>query len=78
MNKEEAIAALADGKRIVHKTFTELQWIHSFKESKTHYMWQDGSVVQATEFWKYRKGKEWGDGWSIQEPNIGGFGAHKF
>jgi hypothetical protein len=59
MNKEEAIAALADGKRLVHKLFGEIGWIHSYKESKTHYMWQDGSVVQATKFWGYREGEEW-------------------
>jgi len=65
MTKSEAIAALANGKKITHLYFTPDEWVQQTVEGR--YRFEDANICSPAEFWAYRKGGAWENGWSIWE-----------
>lgn len=66
MLKQDALLALAEGKRITHTSFTDEEYV---KQHTTHlYMFEDGVVTTVKEFWYIRTELPWADGWSIYTP----------
>lgn len=61
MTREEAIAALDDGKTLTHKYFTSSEWVRG---AGCMYEFEDGVMCSPSEFWAYRRDDGFNDGWS--------------
>lgn len=68
MTKQEAIQLMQEGKKLTHFLFTDEEWITMPDPFiiKT----EDGYIRRSDEFWKYRKGDNWEEGWKIYEEDI--------
>lgn len=62
MNKQEAIKALDMGKTLKHQSFTSSEWVRGIGLGE--YEFEDGVKCSASEFWAYRKGDWFNEGWS--------------
>jgi hypothetical protein len=62
MTKEEAIKAMAEGKKLTHDSFTRDEWI---AESSVGYKFEDGCQCSIFEFWQMRVSPAWDSDWSI-------------
>ena len=60
MNREEAIEALENGKKLTHQHFTKNEWV---KISAEMYQFEDGCRCEPELFWKGRTGGTWESGW---------------
>jgi hypothetical protein len=71
MTKEEAIQAMKKGKRITHRYFTPNEWMTSSKNGR-EIRFEGGEKMFSGEFWHFRQGKEWEDGYSLHssEQNV--------
>ena len=69
MNKQEAILAMKEGKRVRHKNFSSNEWMMQLPNGD--YQLEDGVVVDAhcvqEDFWKYRQDESWSTDWEIVE-----------
>ena len=68
MNKQEAIQAMQQGKRVTHRDFDPNEWM-SMKDGMM--VLEDGVIHGVTctpeEFWKYRTDSRWDDGYELFE-----------
>jgi hypothetical protein len=62
MNKEQAIEAMQEGKKVTHEYFTSNEFM-TMKGNKI--VFEDGYAVRPLEFWSTRTAKNWDDGYSI-------------
>ena len=65
MTKDEAIAAMLQGKKITHALFIDGEWVRMLDKVQNIYIFEDGTKVAADFFWKYRSHELWQDGWEI-------------
>ncbi len=63
MNKREAIYHMKLGKRVTHEKFSEEEWMSATVGER--YVFENGKVANAEDFWKYRDTSDWNKGWSI-------------
>lgn len=63
MTKQEAIDAMKQGKKVTHKNFTKNEWM-TMEGWKM--IFEDGNVCHSEEFWRWRTGVVWLDGYSIK------------
>lgn len=64
LNKQEAIEAMKQGKKVRHYYFGNHEWM-TMKEYMIYF--EDGVRVTAHEFWQDRIGEGWETGYSIVE-----------
>jgi len=62
MTKEEAIKAMAEGKKLTHTNFTSNEWV---TEGSLGYEFEDGCRCDQIDFWQWRDDSNWDNGWSI-------------
>lgn len=62
MTKEEAIAAMQEGKKVTHQYFSSDEWM-AMREDQI--VLEDGVVCSPDEFWLYRQDPEWDDGYEL-------------
>lgn len=68
MNKQEAIEAMLEGKKLTHRYFTNEEWI-SMKDEDTM-IDENGYTWHPDIFWKDREsGDMWDTGWSLYKQN---------
>lgn len=62
MNKEQALQAMREGKKVTHTYFEEHEWmtIVGYKIQL-----EDNVVISIEEFFKYRDTEDWNEGYSI-------------
>jgi hypothetical protein len=65
MTKAEAIKALEEGKTITHEYFTNDEFIKRLDAN--YYEDENGYHLLKSEFWSYRLGEAFNNGWSIVE-----------
>lgn len=71
MNRQEAINALREGKKITHTYFDKheyffMECINPIRNPfKVQYVFEDGVTQSEKEFWDLRKDSFWDDGWEI-------------
>lgn len=67
MNKQEAILAMKEGKKIRYKNFSSDERISQLPNGD--YLLEDGVIPGVTctpeEFWKYRTDPRWDDGYEL-------------
>lgn len=63
MTKQEAIAAMLEGKKITHYYFSKDEFIY-LKNGKIH---DEKGYNIDSEFWMWRHSKDWQTDWSIYE-----------
>lgn len=67
MTKQEAIQAMAAGKKVRHKNFSRDEFV---SWPGDQYLFEDGVRCDPEEFWAHRKGPDWENGWELfTEPN---------
>jgi len=64
MTKDEANKAMDEGLRVTHKYFCEHEWV---ERRRFMFAFEDGIQCTPREFWRFRNGTGWDDGWSIVE-----------
>jgi hypothetical protein len=64
MTKEEAIAAMRQGKRVTHHWFTSDEWMTI---DRGEILLEDGVRCDYYEFWNSRFQEGWKDGYSLFE-----------
>lgn len=62
MTKEEAIKAMQTH-RVRHRFFSKEGWVTQCTNGKL--CLEDGVMCDPEEFWRYRQGSVWDDGWEI-------------
>lgn len=62
MTKAEAIQAMQEGKKVTHLYFSPDEWM-TMREGEI--VLEDGVVCPQGDFWFYRWGPEWNDGYEI-------------
>jgi hypothetical protein len=62
MKKSEAIEAMKNGKKVTHELFTKDEWMTM---DKGLIVLEDGVKRPSSEFWKYRDGDAWVNGYSL-------------
>lgn len=62
LNKDDALQALEEGKRLTHQMFTSDEWM---EQCGLVYVFEDGTQCDIEEFWSYRTAPVWLCGWSI-------------
>lgn len=62
MTKEEAIQAMREGKKVTHQFFSPDEWM-TMREGQI--VLEDGVVCSPGDFWIYRRGSEWDDGYEL-------------
>lgn len=62
MTKQEAIAAMQEGKKVRHYNFSIEEWMTMEGDD---IKLEDNVVCDAMEFWRWRSGPAWQDGYSI-------------
>lgn len=74
MTKEEAIKAMAEGKKVTHQYMDPHEYI-SMREYESGafdssiYWCSDKHQVTSKMFWHDRSGQHWNDGWQIFNPS---------
>jgi hypothetical protein len=63
MNKEEAIEAMKDGKKITHQYFAKDEWITMNWRGEIET--EEGYKHDFAEYWHYRQDEHWQEGYSI-------------
>ena len=63
MNKQEAKEALNCGEKITHWLFSKNEYIEH--ENSLQYKDENGYRIRKDEFWKFREGSNFDEGWSI-------------
>jgi len=63
MSKDEAIQAMRDGQKVTHRWFSPDEWVK--RSDCLRYEFEDGCLCTHSEFWQWRDGESWLDGWSI-------------
>lgn len=64
MTKIEAINAMKNGAIITHEYFADDEWI-STNQNGLIYTLEDGVKCDASEFWRWRSGDVWDNGYSL-------------
>lgn len=64
MNKEEAIKAMSDGKKVAHRYFSPNEWMTL---SENQIVLEDGVQCSQYEFWRWRTDESWNDGYKLFE-----------
>ena len=64
MTDNEAIAAMFQGKKVTHRSFTKGEWM---KIEGSIYEFEDGCLCDFSEFWIFRNDESWSCDWSIFE-----------
>jgi hypothetical protein len=64
MDKEQAIAAMNDGKKVTHQYFTSNEWM-TMQDGKI--LLEDGVKCSPYEFWRWRTDECWNDGYSLYD-----------
>lgn len=64
MTKTDAIIAMEQGKKITHRDFTPDEWM-TMRKGKI--VLEDGVQCTPIEFWRWRTGSSWDDGYSLYE-----------
>jgi hypothetical protein len=67
MTKQEAIWAVALGKRIVHESFLVNEWLQTSKKRIGYYEFENGAQCSVIGFWGWRVDPVWNDGWNVVE-----------
>lgn len=67
LSKDEAIAAMLQGKKVTHQHFTDNEWMKLNGHFEVEF--EDGCKIDVDTFWKDRKGEGWQTGWSIYTPH---------
>lgn len=62
MNKEEAIRAMQEGKKVTHTLFFPNEWM-TMKDGLIHL--EDGVICRPDYYWFSRRGAIWNDGYSL-------------
>lgn len=62
MTKQEAIHAMSEGKKVTHYFFTPEEWV-TCKGNKM--LTEEGYEHDPYEFWSWRKGADWNEGWEL-------------
>ena len=62
MNKEEAIKAMQEGKKVTHRSFTDEEWM-TMKDGKI--LTEEGYTHPFEEFWFWRKDPGWEKDYSL-------------
>jgi len=62
MTKSEAIQQMKQGIKITHYNFTKDEWM---TQRGCRIFLEDGVRCYQEEFWHYRTGKSWEDGYSV-------------
>ena len=63
MTKSEALTQMMMGKKLTHTNFTPEEWVTTGDEGQ--YILENGVECSASEFWQWRLGNEWNDGWEL-------------
>lgn len=64
MTKEEAIAAMREGKKVKHMYFEDYEWMKLSPDGL--YQFEDGSMIDSSLFWEDRKDNEsWNVEWEV-------------
>ena len=63
MNKREAKYAMKQGKKLTHAYFADEEWVTETVGERC--VFENGNIVNAEDFWKYRDTPDWNTGWSI-------------
>jgi len=66
MNKQEAIQAMLEGKKVTHRYFTDDEWV-TMENGKI--VFEDGIRCSPEEFWKWRTEECFETDWSIYDKN---------
>lgn len=64
MNKDDAIRAMYDGKRVTHRWFSSHEWM-TIDAKKKKFKFEDGYSVSFDAFWILRDDFSWQDGWKL-------------
>lgn len=64
MNKEEAIQAMQEGKKVTHRYFTPDEWM-TMRMGMV--VLEDGVVCTPQEFWQWRTDSVWNNGYKLFE-----------
>ena len=67
MTKEEAIQEMKQGKKVSHRYFDDNEWMTIDEDGM--YLLEDGARCTPLEFWLYRPGDYWKDGYFLFEEN---------
>ena len=62
MNKQEAILAMKEGKKVTYKYFSPNEWM-AMKDGMI--VLEDGVICPPEEFWKLRADSRWDDGYEL-------------
>jgi len=62
MHKSQVIKILEQGHKVKHRFMSDNEYIYLNQQTKL-YVFEDGCNASPTEFWKYRKGGSWENGW---------------
>ncbi len=65
MTKQEAIAAMAEGKKVTHAYFSAGEWMRECPDIGGMLEFEDGVGCPSHEFWKMRKAATWQSRWSV-------------
>ena len=64
MTRQEAIAAMREGKKVFHTGFTDEEWA---TQEHGQILIEDGVRCSPAEFWKWRQESYFDNGWRIWE-----------
>ena len=62
MNKQEAILAMQEGKKVVHRYFTPNKWMAIMDGM---IVLEKGFVDRTEDFWRWRTDPVWNDGYEL-------------
>ena len=62
MTKQEAIAAMQEGKKVTHEYFGQDEWV-TMKDGSI--VLEDGVSCHPLEFWRWRTASAWLDNWEL-------------
>ena len=65
MTKKDAIQEMKEGKKVTHQYFTDDEWA-TMENGKI--VLEDGVRCDPDEFWRWRLGSGFDDGWELFEP----------
>jgi len=70
LTKDEALQILENGGKIAHRSFTSDEWMKKAPNRTNSYIFEDGCICSARDFWRYRSDQDgWDTGWKeVQKP----------
>lgn len=68
MKKAEAMVLMMEGKKVTHRFFSKDEYITMNKEG--FIIDENNYKLDPVEFWHYRTGKDWFDGWELYSTHI--------